>query len=96
MWAYGYEGEETSVTGRTRSYQRQDGGDIMFHACAICHCITHFAGTDTDANGRRRIAVNLRMVAPEMIADIPMRLFDGFGAFEERPSDGRCVRDMWV
>lgn len=29
------------------------------------------------------------------VADIPLDHFDGLDTFEDLPSDGRCVRDMW-
>jgi hypothetical protein len=50
---------------------------------------------ELDAQGRRRIAVNLRLAAPEAVAAIPIDHFDGLVSFEDLPRDGRCVADMW-
>ena len=47
------------------------------------------------ADGRRRIAVNLRLTEPEPIADVPVDRFDGLDKFEDLPRDGRCVSDLW-
>jgi hypothetical protein len=48
-----------------------------------------------NAEGRRRVAVNLRMSEPGPIADIPIRHFDGLDKWEDLPVDGRCVKDLW-
>jgi hypothetical protein len=48
-----------------------------------------------NAEGRRRIAVNLRLTDPEPIARVPIEHFDGFGTFEDLGQDGRCVADYW-
>ena len=48
-----------------------------------------------DEQGRRRMAVNVRLAPPEAVADLPIDRFDGLDSFEDLPGDGRCVRDMW-
>lgn len=48
-----------------------------------------------NAEGRRRIAVNLRLSEPEPIAHLPIEHFDGLAKWEELSRDGRCVRDLW-
>ena len=54
------------------------------------------AGAAAAADGRRRLAVNLRLVSdPERVAAIPIDHFDGLATFEDLPRDGRCVGDMW-
>ena len=55
----------------------------------------HFGALKPDADGRRRIAVNLRLAEPGAVAQIPIDRFDGFGRFEDLPRDGRCVSDYW-
>jgi hypothetical protein len=45
--------------------------------------------------GRRRIAVNLRLTEPELVANVPIDHFDGLDTFEDLPRDGRCVSDYW-
>jgi hypothetical protein len=46
-------------------------------------------------DGRRRIAVNLRLAEPEAVGAIVMDHFDGLQSFEDLPRDGRCVADIW-
>ena len=46
-------------------------------------------------DGRRRIAVNLRLAAPEEVAAIVLEHFDGLVSFDDLGRDGRCVADMW-
>ena len=48
-----------------------------------------------DDDGRRRIAVNLRLTEPGPIASLPIDHFDGLGSFDDLPRDGRCVQDVW-
>jgi hypothetical protein len=48
-----------------------------------------------EADGRRRIAVNLRLAPPEAAAALPIDHFDGFNTFDDLPRDHRCVRDLW-
>ncbi len=52
------------------------------------------AEEDAD-DGRVRIAVNLRLAEPEAVASIPLRRFDGLHTFEDLPTDGRTVGDVW-
>lgn len=47
---------------------------LEFHHCRTCGCYTHWS--DVDPAGRR-MAVNCRMAAPEDIAGIRIRNFDG-------------------
>lgn len=93
LWAYDYEGERINVSGPTRIYVR--GRSVEFHFCPACGCVAYWRGQMSDEQGRRRIAVNLRMTDPDPIADVPIDHFDGFGPFEDLPRDGRCVRDYW-
>ena len=69
--------------------------DIEFHFCPTCGCTTWWRGAAPADDGRTRIAVNLRLCAPEDVAAIPVRHFDGFDSWTEMPDDGRCVKDMW-
>jgi hypothetical protein len=52
-------------------------------------------GKQVDSQGRRRIAVNLRLAEPQAVAQIPIDHFDGLDTFEDLPRDGRCVADYW-
>ncbi|MGM8849934.1 GFA family protein [Salinicola sp. V024] len=93
LWAYGHEEEGIRVTGETKAYR--PGRHIAFHFCAGCGCVGYWRAVDTDPTGRRRMAVNLRMAEPEMVAQVPIDRFDGLHTFEGHARDGRCVGDYW-
>lgn len=93
LWAYDYQDEGISVSGPTKAYIR--GSSVEFHFCPECGCVAYWRGQQTSAEGRRRIAVNLRMAEPGPIAHIPIDPFDGLDTFEDLPRDGRCVADLW-
>ena len=93
LWAYDYENEGIEVSGTTRPFAR--GKALEFHFCPECGCVVFWRGQRTDEQGRRRIAVNLRLAEPGAVAAIPIDHFDGFGTFEDLPRDGRCVADYW-
>ncbi len=95
LWAYGFFGDDIQTTGKTSTYQRRDSGDINFHFCATCGCVTHFVVCSEDQSGRKRTAVNLRMSDLSPIGQIPIRHFEGHDSFKELPGDGRTVTDMW-
>jgi hypothetical protein len=46
-------------------------------------------------DGSRRIAVNLQLFAPEILAGTVVDYFDGFKSLDDLPRDSRCVTDMW-
>lgn len=94
LWAYDYENEGIHVAGPTRAYVRGDK-QIEFHFCPVCGCVTHWRAAEANREGRRRIAVNVRLSEPETVAHLPLRRFDGLDRFEDLPRDGRCVADMW-
>ena len=97
LWAYDYEGERIRVSGRSTSYTRKDTTkpalEILF--CPVCGCVMCWRGLAPGPDGRRRIAVNLRLTEPDAIARLPIDHFDGLVAFDDLPRDGRCVQDMW-
>lgn len=97
LWAYGYENEGVRLRGFTEHYRRGASKDwLAFHFCPHCACITHWRALEDDEEGRRRVAVNLRMTLdPEKVSEIPVRRFDGLGSFSARHPDGRCVADFW-
>lgn len=95
LWAYGHLGRDIHVSGSTRPYTRADSGDIAFHFCPDCGCVSHYVAVDPDGDGPSWTAVNTRMADPAPIWDLPVRHFDGHGQFAALPGDGRCVRDMW-
>jgi hypothetical protein len=95
LWIYGYEGEEIAVTGPTEVYTR-GRANLGFHFCRTCGCVVSWRATSTGSDGRRRIAVNLRLVDyPDMVSALLIDHFDGLDAFDDLPRDGRTVKDMW-
>jgi len=94
LWAYDYVDEGIHVAGPTQAYVR--GKAIEFHFCPRCGCMAFWRALQLGEDGRRRIAVNLRLTErPEAIAAIPIDHFDGFDTFEDLPRDGRRVSDYW-
>ncbi|MEO8244353.1 MAG: GFA family protein [bacterium] len=94
LWAYDYEGRAITVSGPTQAYHTGEK-NIGFHFCAVCGCVAYWRALAPDKDGHRRIAVNLRLAEPEMVAAVPVEHLDGLVAFEDLGQDGRCVRDMW-
>jgi hypothetical protein len=97
LWAYDYENERIRIAGPTASYTRvgatNPSQEILF--CPTCSCVLAARDLSPDADGRRRMAVNLRLAPPEAVAHLPIDHFDGLVSFEDLPGDGRCVRDLW-
>ncbi|MGH6993723.1 MAG: GFA family protein [Caulobacteraceae bacterium] len=98
LWAYDFENEGIHVAGETTFYRRSDeagDGHIEFHFCPGCGNLAWWRAHAPGADGRRRIAVNLRLADPEAIAGVPIRHFDGLESFKDLPRDGRTVADYW-
>jgi hypothetical protein len=96
--AYDYEGERVAITGPTASYTRagRDKSSLEMLFCPTCACVLGWRGLRLEPDGRRRMAVNVRLAPPEAVCDLPIDRFDGLDSFEDLPSDGRCVRDfLW-
>jgi hypothetical protein len=93
LWAYDYEGERINVSGPTQAYVWGDR-EIGFHFCPSCGCVAYWRAIEPRADGRRRIAVNVRLAEPEAVGTLPVEHFDGLN-WTDRPRDGRCVSDMW-
>src|SRR5579859_3144782 len=66
LWAYDFEGEGIKTSGPTQIYSR--GKAIGFHFCPVCGCVAFWRALVVNEDGRRRIAVNLRLTEPEAIA----------------------------
>lgn len=98
LWAYDHENERIRLSGSTISYTRLGKADpaleILF--CPTCACVLAWRGLRLEADGRRRLAVNVRLAPPEAVAHLPIDHFDGLDTFDDLPHDGRCVRDMWL
>lgn len=94
LWIYDYEGERIAITGPTSVYIREFR-ELGFHFCPDCACVVCWRGLEPGKDGRRRIAVNIRLAEPESVAHLPIDHFDGLDKFIDLPRDGRCVSDMW-
>ena len=68
---------------------------LEIHFCTTCADVLCWRGLRLEADGRRRMAVNLRLAPPDTVAALPIDRFDGLDSFEDLPLDGRCVRDLW-
>lgn len=93
LWAYDFEGVGIRVSGPSRAYVR--GTAIEFHFCPACGCVAFWRGIRVDEDGRRRIAVNLRLTEPGPVAQVPIDHFEGLESFDDLPRDGKCVGDYW-
>jgi hypothetical protein len=85
--------ESATACNCTTAYAR--GQALSFNFCPRCGCVSHWRGLRLDEQGRRRIAVNLRMTEPGPIAGVPIDHFDGLDTWDDLPRDGRCIKDMW-
>jgi hypothetical protein len=94
LWIYDFEDGAISITGETKFFMRRPDSVLEFHFCPTCGCNTHWRGTRLE-EGRRRLAVNLRLSEPETVAKIVLDIFDGLYTFEDLPCDGRCVAHVW-
>ncbi len=73
LWAYDFEGERIRVAGETRTYA--PGDSIGFHFCGACGCVTWWRALVQGQDGRRRIAVNLRLAEPDTVGAIAVQAF---------------------
>lgn len=77
LWAYG-----TTQTVRIHAAPAQTvpyvQGDrtLALHHCKTCGCITHWASLVPE-DGVWRVAVNMAMAEPEVVAGLRVRHFDG-------------------
>jgi hypothetical protein len=94
LWAYDYENERIRVSGPTRVYAR-GSRHLGFHFCTECGCVAYWRAMVPREDGRRRIAVNLRLAELEAVGAIAIEHFDGLVSFDDLGRDGRCVKDMW-
>ena len=91
LWIYDFEGEGVHVSGPTRVYVR--GKAIEFHFCPACGCVAYWRALQPNKEGRRRLAVNVRLAEPEAVAHLPIDHFDGLGTFEDSaPRWAMCRR----
>lgn len=72
LWAY-YDPADVAVVGATSTYLWGDR-DIRFHFCPSCGCSTHWSAVDPLAT---RMAINTRLLDPDVIADATVRQSPG-------------------
>ncbi len=98
LWAYDFEGERVQVRGPTASYRRPGKADpaleILF--CPTGAAVVAWRGLRLEEDGRRRMAVNVRLTELDAVGHLPIDHFDGLDTFEDLPSDGHTVRDLWA
>ena len=95
LWAYDFENGRIRVTGPTRFYSWGDCG-IGFHFCENCGNLAYWRGIKLRDDGRRRIAVNLRLaLKPEDVAAIPIRHLDGFDTWKDVERGTNTVGEIW-
>ena len=98
LWAYDYEDERIRLSGVFSSYCRAGKAnpalEVLF--CPACACVLAWRGLRLEPDGRRRMAVNVRLADPEAVAHLQIDHFDGLDSFEDLPPQGRCVRDLWA
>ena len=95
LWAYGYLNTDAKVEGATTAYQ-WGNKHSKYNFCSTCGCLSYYLANKPDEQGRFKIAVNFRMVADaEPIQNLRIDHFDGFDKFDDLPSDGKTVKDLW-
>ena len=72
LWAY-YAPADVRIRGATATYRWGDQ-EIDFHHCATCGCTTHWSPI---AAGGKRMGINSRLMAPELVAAAKVRYVDG-------------------
>ena len=93
LWAYGHENIDVRVSGDTKTYA--PGEFLDFHFCGSCGCVTYWRSKEMSKEGKRIIAVNIRLADIDVVSNIKIRRFDGLESFKGLPDDGRCVVDFW-
>jgi hypothetical protein len=68
--------------------------EIVF--CPTCAGVLAWRGLRLEDDGRRRMAVNVRLAEPQDVASLAIDSFDGLNTFEDLPQDGRTVADLWA
>jgi hypothetical protein len=95
LWAYGHHNIDIKIEGPTTAYMwgKKHSG---FNFCSTCGCLAYYLANHPNADGKFKIAVNFRMAnEPKQIQHLRIDHFDGFDKFEDLPSDGKTVCDLW-
>lgn len=95
LWAYGFHKIDAQVEGQTNAYEYAKKHS-RYHFCPNCGGLAFYLANRPDENGNFKIAVNFRMASdPDLIQHLRIDHFDGFDKFEDLPSDGKTVKDLW-
>ncbi len=73
LWAYYHPDQVRRVAGETVAYVQGDR-TLATHHCPVCGCTTHWQSLDPTA---QRMGVNVRLMAPEVIAGLRVIKLDG-------------------
>ena len=75
-WAYYTRGQVT-INSAQNAMTAYCWGDrvIEFYHCNNCGCITHYESVEKQDDSR--VVVNARMLPLDIVADIPVKMFDG-------------------
>ena len=89
---------ERAVAGETRTYRRigKEGQTLEMIFCPVCAGVLAWRGLQAEADGRIRMAVNVRLAPLEAVAALSIDHFDGMDSFEDLPAGGKVVRDLWA
>jgi hypothetical protein len=90
LWAYDFDNVGIKVAGATTVYAW-----LGFHFCARCACVAYWRQTQPGKDGRRRMAVNVRLAEPDRVAALAIQRHDGLVDHADFPLDGRSVVDVW-
>lgn len=91
LWAYDFEGERITVVGATKAYVHGDKS-LGFHFCPECGCVAYWRALSLGEDGRRRIAVNLRLAHPDAVGAIAVDHLDGLESWGRQRRG--CVADL--
>lgn len=94
LWAYDFEDGRIAVSGTTKAYIQGDK-TLGTHFCPECGCVAYWRSITLEKDGRRRMAVNLRLAEPDAVGEIAIARLDGLESWEPMPPDGRRVADLW-
>jgi hypothetical protein len=98
IWAYGHEGVDIMLDHGPSGLVPYVHGDrlLAFLRCPGCGNLVAWRGLEPLPDGRRRVAVNLRLADSAKVRHLPLRRFDGADTWESQPADGRTVADLWL
>lgn len=81
LWVYGSENEEITTSGSTSTYVR--GSNMEYHFCPRCAGVAFWSLLRVTEEGKRPMAVNLRMAEPEAVGHLPIDHLERLHSFED-------------